>query len=311
MPVKVEEITAPDGEKAVCWWPSEVEQSTSSGLWVVLPGGMTTGDAFYIHDTVRSGLFEGDDYCVFHNPGIVNTVQYRSPAALTDTTYLEHFLETHVKQKGQYKTVSLIGFSAGSMLCIAMSKRAEQINSANAEAGSAERSLVRCGIGIHGPDRIRDAFEDMESHAIRLDILFSYSLFKTMVGSGCTRFLPEHAGGGLHNRWWEPLAGWSWMKQYTGSTFRQKWEDMEAHLWSCRKDMLAPMAIPVFRVLALNDPIISYEECIDEALFPNLSRVRLQTAGGHCAAFRYDQTLARDLRAWRKGALGGERPPRG
>merc|ERR1711871_36872 len=122
----------------------------------------------------------------------------------------------------------------------------------------------------------------MESHLLRLDIFFSYSLFKTMVGSGCTRFLPENAGGGLHNRWWEPLAGWSWMKRYTASTFRQPWEEMETEMWSCRKDMLEPMAIPVFRVLALNDPIISYEECIDEALFPNLSRVRLLSAGGHC-----------------------------
>jgi len=78
---------------------------------------------------------------------------------------------------------------------------------------------------------------------------------------------------------------------------------MEAAKWSCRKDMLTPLAIPFFRVLALNDPIISYEECVDEALFQNLDRIRLQTAGGHCAAFRYDPALARDLREWRAGAL--------
>ena len=95
------------------------------------------------------------------------------------------------------------------------------------------------------------------------------------------------------------------MKRYTASTFRQPWEEMETEMWSCRKDMLEPMAIPVFRVLALNDPIISYEECIDEALFPNLSRVRLQSAGGHCAAFRYDHALAQELRTWRAAVLAG------
>jgi len=206
---------------------------------------MTHGDSFYVHDAVRSGLFEGDEWCVFHNPGIVNTVQYRSPAALTETYYLEHFLTQCIAPK-KYNSVTLIGFSAGSMLTIAMSKRAEEINTAHREAGSLERCPVRCGIGIHGPDRIRDAFEDMETGTfnafqhifnailtlidasvagvLRLDILFSYSLFKTMVGSGCTKFLPQTAGGGLHNRWWEPLAGWSWMKGFTSSVFRQEWE---------------------------------------------------------------------------------------
>ena len=37
-------------------------------LWVLLPGGMTSADTFYTWDAIKSGLFEGENWCIFHNP---------------------------------------------------------------------------------------------------------------------------------------------------------------------------------------------------------------------------------------------------
>jgi len=222
----------------------------------------------------------------------VNQVKYRAPCALTDTRYLEHFiyrvknsllndlkleliatltLSPYLKvlpTRG-YQAVTLIGFSAGSMLAIAMAGRAGELKELKelntVKSSSVAACVVECAIGIHGPDRIRDVFEEHASNWSRLDIFFSYSLFNTMCKSGCTDFLPSGGGGGLHEDWLAPLQGWRWMKGYTESCFKTCWEDMEPELWSCRRAMSMPMSIPVFRILSRNDPIINYEECIDEA----------------------------------------------
>jgi len=46
------------------------------------------------------------------------------------------------------------------------------------------------------------------------------------------------------------------------------------------------------------DSGISYEDCVDPALFGALDEVVVQPGGGHCAAFRADPTLARRVREW-------------
>merc|ERR1712141_580406 len=48
-------------------------------LWVLLPGGMTSADTFYTWDAIKSGLFEGENWCIFHNPGIVNKCRNQAP----------------------------------------------------------------------------------------------------------------------------------------------------------------------------------------------------------------------------------------
>ena len=137
-----EEIKAPDGEKYVVWWSSKsvkvfnetietngglnkkVLPKVSSRIWIILPGGMTTADTFYTWDAIKSGLFEKEPWCIFHNPGIVSKCYKRSPPGLTETTYIEHFIQS-LKQEG--RQVSLIGFSAGSMLTIAIKSKSEFI----------------------------------------------------------------------------------------------------------------------------------------------------------------------------------------
>ena len=117
-------VLSPDGETSVVWWsaPSTTRPTrsaasageagrtggggsgdaggdgegtgtagggTSTNVWVILPGGMTSGDCFYVRDAVASGVFGNTRFCVFHNPGIINKVTgVRPPAGLTETTYV-------------------------------------------------------------------------------------------------------------------------------------------------------------------------------------------------------------------------------
>ena len=95
----VEEFACKDGELGIVWWPlphaasdasttleetllqPPPRQASSAHLWVVLPGGMCNAAAGYVDDAVSSGVFDGCDWCAFHNPGIeVRT----TPPALID-----------------------------------------------------------------------------------------------------------------------------------------------------------------------------------------------------------------------------------
>ena len=78
-----------DGEEAVMYHLRENRRRTKD-IWIILPGGMTHGDKFYVHDCLSSGaLGNQDDVVVFHNPGIASKVKRKAPPALTDTTYIE------------------------------------------------------------------------------------------------------------------------------------------------------------------------------------------------------------------------------
>jgi hypothetical protein len=173
-----EVVVCPDGEEAVVWWsapkPSAAADGAQESIWVVLPGGMTSGDTFYVHDAASSGVFGSSRWCVFHNPGIVNLVKGRSPAALTETRYIEHFLCECCARRGMKAT--LMGFSAGSMLTIATCGRAE--------ANPQLRAALVGGVAIHGPDRIRDVFETHRRWGWGLDRAFALSLQVTMMKNG-------------------------------------------------------------------------------------------------------------------------------
>ena len=312
-----EEIKALDGEKYVVWWSSKsiqhfsksiktnevsndnIKSIVSSRIWIILPGGMTTADTFYTWDAIKSGLFDEEPWCIFHNPGIVNKCYKRSPPGLTETTYIEEFIQT-LKQQG--RQISLIGFSAGSMLTIAMAKKADDLdilkNSNN------KIKTLDCCVAVHGPDKIRDVFEYFHKETYsRLDILFSLSLYKTMCNSGCTKFLPSNAGGGLHNNKLAWISGWSWMKAYTESVFRSPWDKMEDSLWSCDSALSKPLNTPVMRVLSLNDPIVNFSKCCNPQNFSNVDKVYIQPKAGHCCAFRYDEDLAMQIKRWRNQIL--------
>ena len=313
-----EEIKALDGEKYVVWWSSKLVKqfdkrldsigtanaensplNISSRIWIILPGGMTTADTFYTWDAIKSGLFDEEPWCIFHNPGIVNKCYKRSPPGLTETTYIEDFIQL---LKGQGRQISIIGFSAGSMLTIAVAKKADELDLLKS---SEEKSkTLDCCVAVHGPDKIRDVFEYFHHETYsRLDILFSLSLYKTMCKSGCTRFLPSNAGGGLHKNKLAWISGWSWMKAYTESVFQSPWDKMEEALWSCDSALSSPIKTPVMRVLSLNDPIVNFSKCCNTRNFSNVDKVYIQPKAGHCCAFRYDKKLSTTIKLWRNNIL--------
>ena len=312
-----DEIQAPDGERYAVWWSSKTDKhfnktikthdttndllvsDSSSKIWIILPGGMTTADTFYTWDAIKSGLFDDEPWCIFHNPGIINKCYKRSPPGLTETTYLEHLIQM-LKRQG--RQISVIGFSAGSMLTIAIAKKADELDDLK---GSNDKSkTLDCCVAVHGPDKIRDVFEYFyhETYS-RLDILFSLSLYTTMCKSGCTQFLPLNAGGGLHKNKLVWLSGWSWMKAYTEDVFQSPWHKMEESLRSCDSALSTPIITPVMRVLSLNDPIVDFSRCCNPRNFSNVDKVYFQPKAGHCCAFRYDKDLATHIKRWRNQIL--------
>ena len=307
-----EEIEAPDGEKYVLWWSSKMSHTSfkssdetrksplksTKKIWILLPGSMTSADTFYTWDAIDSGLFAQDPWCIFHNPGIVNMCHKRAPPALTDITYIEHFVH---KLKKQGMQASIIGFSAGAMLTISMAKRADHIDVT--KTSNDESRTLDCCVAIHGPDRIRDVWEYCNETYSRFDVLFSLSLYRTMCRSGCTKFLPVHAGGGLHNQRFPWLGGYYWAKRYLESVFQTPWDQMEDTLWSCSPALSSPIHTPVMRVQSLNDPIVNFSRCCNTSHFSNINKVYLQPEAGHCCAFRYDKNLASHIRRWRDGIM--------
>jgi hypothetical protein len=329
-----EVIEHPDGEVYGVWWsataaPSPLppreppRRSDRERVWVVLPGGMSSGNAFYVHDAARSGVFglgpDAERWCVFHNPGIVTRCRTKPTPAITDLTYLEHFLRVVLPPRRVVP--SIMGFSAGSMLAICAARafssegvqqqqqqQQQQPKRENKEeeeeeeecGGGSGSCLLSCVVAVHGPDKLRDAFEALRANPCRLDIPFALSVYRTLVRSRCPEFLPPDRGGGVQH---EPLCwteGWPWMVRNAEAMRGRRWAEMEDALYSCEPAMRGgePLRIPTMRVLARDDPIISYEDCVDPALFGALDEVVVQPGGGHCAAFRADPTLARRVREW-------------
>ena len=324
------EIEAEDGEWYVVWWcpstgghdlksqfdnknncastnPQHV--TTNNKVWILLAAGMASGNTFYMWDAIMSGVLGDDIWCLFYNPGIVNQCRKRSPTGLSDTQYLEQFV---VRLKKLKMDVSIMGFSAGSLLAIAMANRADEMDDDNRRmkhkrglVTASESKTLDCCISIHGMDRIRDVFEHFATTYSRLDIPFAYSLYRMMCRSGCTQFLPANAGGGLHKEKFPWLGGWHWMKPYTESVFQTKWSDMEEALWSCSSALSkGPLSTPVFRVMSLNDPIVDFARCCDKSLFKNVDRIYLQPKAGHLCAFKYDKKLGSVIRQWRNDKRG-------
>ena len=326
-----DEIEAADGERYVVWWcPSSGggnlrSQFVKSGddsavtntqhctfnnkMWILLPGGMLSGNTPYMWDAVASGVLGDDSWCIFHNPGIVNRCRKRPPPAATDTRYLEQFV---IRLKKHKIGISIMGFSVGSMLAIAMAKTADQMDEDSGmmkhEMGLAvtpELKTLDCCVAIHGPDRVRDIFEHLSANYSRLDIPFALAGYRTFCRSGIPEFLPENAGGGLHKKYFPWLRGWKWMKAYVESALQCQWADMEEAVWSNIPHLSkGPLSTPVFRVLSLNDPIVDFAHCCDTGLFKNVDKMYLQPKAGHCCAFRYDKELASVIRQWRNDKMG-------
>lgn len=308
---RVEEFPCSDGEVGVVWWPhppahhSEVEDDDGEQrhLWVVLPGGMCNAAAGYVDDAVASGVFAGSDYCAFHNPGIESRVVNRvSPPGLTEVSYLEEFIAS-MKKRG-YGEVSLIGFSAGSMLAMAFSRRADEIDAASRGAEVSTRAatltkavgtarsdrFVASIVGVNGPDKIRTVFEAHVSSWLRLDIYFSILLWTILRRAGVQDTVPSFGA-------FPWFGGWRYMVWITEECFGRPWNEMEDELWSCQAAMSTPLSTPTLRILSRNDPVIPYKVC-DESLFPNLDRVLSLDEGGHCGVFLHYPELGNEVCEW-------------
>eukprot|EP01043_Picozoa_sp_COSAG02_P005139 COSAG02_NODE_138_length_34440_cov_16.694368_2_plen_248_part_00 len=232
----MEEFPCADGEIGIVWWPlrGDEEPPAKTGvhdrrhrhLWVVLPGGMCNAAAGYVDDATASGMFADSDYCAFHNPGIESRVIRRvSPPGLTEVSYLEEFIAS-MKQRG-YTEVSLIGFSAGSMLAIAMGARADEIDAAaRGVEPSASNRFVSSIVGVNGPDKIRTVFEAHVASWLRLDIYFSILLWSILRQAGVQDTVPSFGTRGFP---W--LGGWKYMVWITEECFGRPWAEMEDELW--------------------------------------------------------------------------------
>jgi hypothetical protein len=284
-------IEHPDGEVYGVWWsaPLSADSGTAASerVWVILPGGMSSGNAWYVHNAARSGVFGSDRWCVFHQPGIVTGCRVLPTPGITDLKYLSHFLREVLPPRRLMPTI--MGYSAGSMLAI---RAAQSFEAAE------DRSLLSCVVAIHGPDKLRYAFEALKANPFRLDIYLAQGIYNILVRSRCTEFLPVDRGGGIQHTPWCWTEGWPWMVHHAEQMRGREWMEMEDSLYSCELEMQKPLGIPTMRILALDDPIISYEDCVDPALFDALDEVVIQPSGGHCAPFRADPGLACRVRDW-------------
>ena len=183
-----EEVLHADEQKSVVWWPPlrpmksrerrrKETRTRRRNLWVFLPGGMRPGNDFYMHRTLFSGVLGNDDFCVFHNPGIVQPVQgSMPPPALADTRYVRDFLTRLASKEHHYhwtENVCVIGFSAGSILAISLASYFSNHSSrglalAQTEMGSEADTAQSCFrkkqplsmvIAVHGPDNLRHIME--------------------------------------------------------------------------------------------------------------------------------------------------------
>ena len=301
---ETEAFECQDGEIASVWWPrggdvGRTGDGASAGrhLWVLLPGGMGTAASGYTEDMQRAGLFEGCEWCAFHNPGIDGKVVQRvSPPGLTETTYLEEFVLDARCRRG-YVSVSIIGMSAGSMLAVSIAARADELDMTNRQAkrkcrvaplNYQGRLLAAC-VGVCGPDKIRLVFESHSASWLRLDIYFSILLWTILIGAGVQETVPALYFPGCR--------GWKYMVWITEQCFGREWAAMEDELWACHTAMARPLATPVLRLLSRNDPVIPIEG-VDPSLFQNLNRVLVLEDGGHCGIFKHRPEMASEIREW-------------
>jgi len=133
---------------------------------------------------------------------------------------------------------------------------------------------------------------------LRLDIPFSYSLYRTMVKQ------PSHTNQNLQNKktWgcapW--TKGWDFMKHYTEKVFGTSWMDMEEKHWSVIGTMQkGPSKCPVrtMRIVSQNDPIVPLEVCDIDCSRQQFDKFLIQKDGGHCAAFHCKE-MTRITREW-------------
>jgi len=283
-----------DSEVSVIYFPEgQKELEPGEHVWILLPGGMAPGDNFYTEECVNSGLFDDSKFCIFHNPGIVNTMKSRSTPPLAETVYIKDYI-THLRTKGIH--ISVIGWSAGSILAVKL-------------GGEVKNSDVVSIVGIHGPSRIDDVFDIHTKSYLRIDIPFSIWLYFVLWKSKSL----QHSTSSFP---W--FGGWNWMKKFTTKTWRSSvnlghcspstrvtrpdasWNSITSR-WLSWEDVEAKAYHPnTLRIVAKNDPIVVYNGETERKIISQqeLFEHWIFEDGGHCTPFRWCRNFTARLVRW-------------
>ncbi|CAE8692187.1 unnamed protein product [Polarella glacialis] len=279
--VKRDVHTADDGEQYCVWWLSHAGKSleTTSArqrVWVLIPGGMSDGNDFYIQQFAQSpGVAQGEDMVVFHPPGQGGTRwKRRFGHGFTDTSYLHHFL----KGLASYSSVAVVGFSAGGLMTVRWAKEA---------VGPQRVSAVT----ICSPENMIEVFDKMSSGIFRLDVFLALYFHMVMRKSGLHKLV-------RFKRFPWPPTWRGYIKPFSEHCFaleHEVWRPFEAFVQDeFAETPDAPTRAPLLRVLGAYDPIVPRGCCAQTSEHTAL----WFREGSHCDLFYWRPETGLELRRW-------------
>jgi len=272
---------ASDGESYAIWWAARGRGDT---LWMEVPGGMSDGSSNCQQTFVRPVMaLPSTDVCVFHMPGQGGTkIKQRFGPGLCDTTYIVDFLQK-MSAKGSYKSVVIVGQSAGGMVvpnvCTAL--------------GALSLNFRVCGVMCGSPDYIRHTFEDQSSWMLRLDIFFTLWYFLVTRRSGLTEMMPQSMQFPWRPTWDGYMKPASALAMSLGQDLKSFEEFEDKDFCGCAR---AKLPLPVLRVHGVNDPVVR-PRVLFEAGLGNVE-VWWTRRGGHCGQWHRYPGLAAAIAAW-------------
>lgn len=279
--VRREVLTAKDGEDFCIWWLRD--KAASGRVWILIPGGMSDGHDFYIHQFIASGATASDDVAVFHPPGQGGTQwKRRFGYAFTDCSYLHELVE----RLSAYSAVGVVGFSAGGLMAVRWAK---------------EVSCQQCTavVSVCGAENMLTHFDEMSKGVVRLDMYLALRFHAAMVVSGLQRRL------GLSLLPWPP----TWPGYIRPCT--EACRAAEHGVWRPFEDIVsdeyaecadAPTKAPLLRVRGTHDPVVLDKSCMQTSEHTDLWK----RPGSHCDLFYWRPQTGSEIRSW---VVENERPP--
>lgn len=267
-----------EGEEYSCWWLKvSPRRRFARRCWVLIPGGMSSGNDSYLTSLVKSDAMSDDEDCVvFHNPGQGGSTARLTARGLSRIDCLTHFLQ---KIRGDYEKIVVFGFSAGGMPVVKMASQHDPIADA----------FVTCCT----PDKIRLVFEEQSRRWFRLDAVFTLWFHVVCRMGGLHALVP------FKPLPWPPT--WmGYMKPFTEKTFEtasgrhRTFEELESEHFD-GSPVRHPSA-PCLRIWCVNDPIINPD--VLERDRWSLCEVWWEKRGGHCCQFYWSSDIACRLRRW-------------
>mmetsp|Transcript_6478 Transcript_6478/g.12448 ORF Transcript_6478/g.12448 Transcript_6478/m.12448 type:complete len:350 (-) Transcript_6478:99-1148(-) len=279
LPFRREILRTANGQEYSVWWPRKAVKAPER-CWVLLPGGMSNGRDFYITSLgTSSAIAANEAWVVFHNPGQGGS-KVRSlddlKLGLTRTDCLSHFLE---QLRAQFRSLVVVGFSAGGMAAMAQAQKDDPIADAF--------------VSVCTPDKIRLVFEAQARMWCRLDVFFSIWLHLCAQAAGTVSLVPFRSLP-------LPPTWWGYMKPFTEKVFefstgkKRTFEEIEdEHFDGSLKRV--PIA-SCLRIWCVDDPVVLCSTLARERFCH--SEVWWETRGGHCGQFYWSRDCVQRLRDW-------------